>query len=720
MKKITFLAAVLFATTTVLAQYSFKAIIKSKEGNEPLPGTTIFINGVNKSATADSTGLVILTDIAAGSYSFVFTHIGFKRKEIEFSTSLFSDELVTITMESEKKDLGEIIVQTTRSGHNLSEVPTRIEAISPDELDEKGTMKPGDIRMLLNESTGITTQQSSAVSGTANMRIQGLDGKYTQLLKDGMPLYSGFSGGLSILQIPPLDLQQVEYIKGSASTLYGAGAIAGLVNLITKTPGKKKELTFLINGNTGKGFDANSFYSEKWNKVGFTLFSAYNYNGPYDPAAIGFTAIPKTKRVTINPKIFFYFNKKNTARFGINTSFENRLGGDQQVVYGKADSIHQYFERNKTNRVSTQLNFTHIISEFSRIIFKNAVGIFERSLSIPGTNFKGGQISTFSEITYVHKKRTSEWIIGVNEWTEKFNPQSTTQLTYQLATAGIFGQHTLKANSWLSIESGLRLDKSNPLTKENVTGLFILPRVNALLKFNTLLSSRIGGGLGYKMPTPFIDDAEKIAYQNIPAIDFSAIRAEKSYGLNADINFRKQLESVKISVNQFFFYTKLNNPVFLQNTAFLNANGYTDTKGAETNFKVSIDELSIYAGYTFTDTRQHFKGHNKWQPLSAKHRVNFDLTYEIENRFRFGLESFYTGRQLLPDGSTGQAFITFGMLVQKMWKQIDLFINAENLTDRRQSRWDKIFTGTLSQPVFKDIYAPLDGLIINAGIKIKL
>jgi outer membrane receptor for ferrienterochelin and colicins len=719
MKKLFLFVVALFIADILSAQYSFKAIIKSEEANEPLPGTTVFIKGGNKFTVADSTGLVIIKDIAAGRYSFVFTHIGFKKKEIEYSTSVFSDKPVTITMESDKEQLGEIVIQTTRSGHNLSEVPTRIEVIAPDELDEKGTMKPGDIRMLLNESTGITTQQTSAVSGTANIRIQGLDGRYTQLLKDGMPLYTGFSAGLSILQIPPLDLQQVEYIKGSASTLYGAGAIAGLVNLITKTPGKKKELNFLINGNTGKGFDTNGFYSEKWNKAGLTIFGSYNYNGPYDPAGIGFTAIPTIKRVTINPKIFFYFNKKTTAWFGVNTSFENRFGGDQQVVNGKADSIHQYFELNKTNRVSTQFNLTHIINEFSRINIKNAVGIFERSLSIPGTNFNGEQISTFSEINYAYKKRKSEWIIGMNEWTEKFTPQSTTQLTYQLTTIGIFGQHTFKANNWFSIESGLRLDKSNPSTKEKLNGSFILPRINALFKFNNFLSSRIGGGLGYKMPTPFIDDAEKIAYQHIRNIDFAKLSAEKSFGTNADINFRKQFDQIKISINQFFFYTKLNKPVLLVNNDFVNASGYTDTKGAETNFKITVNEVSMYVGYTYTDTRQHYNGHNNWQPLSARNRINFDLTYEIENSFRFGAESFYTGRQLLSNGNTGKAYITFGLLVQKMWKRFDLFINVENLTDIRQTRWGNIYTGSVTNPEFNDIYTPLEGIIINTGIKIK-
>lgn len=130
-----------------------------------------------------------------------------------------------------------MIVTTTRTSRTITNEPTRTEIISGEELAEKANMKPGDIRMMLTESTGIQTQQTSATSFNAGIRIQGLDGRYTQLLRDGYPLYAGFSGGLSILQIAPLDLRQVEVIKGSASTLYGGGAIAGLVNLVSKTPG---------------------------------------------------------------------------------------------------------------------------------------------------------------------------------------------------------------------------------------------------------------------------------------------------------------------------------------------------------------------------------------------------------------------------------------------------------------------------------------------------
>jgi iron complex outermembrane receptor protein len=589
-----------------------------------------------------------------------------------------------------------------------------------EELDEKGTMKPGDIKMLLTETTGISTQQTSAVSGTANFRIQGLDGRYTQLLKDGMPLYNGFSGGLSIMQIPPLDLQQVEMIKGSSSTLYGGGAIAGLVNLISKTPQEKRELDFLLNANSAKGFDVSNFYSQKWKNIGATIFSAYNFNAPYDPANIGLTAIPKTNRFTVNPKMFLYFNKKTSAWFGVNTTYEDRYGGDMNVVEGKADSIHQYFERNKTFRLSTQLSFTHQINDNTKINFKNSIGFFDRKLFMPGYNFDGREVSSFSEFNYVHTQKRTEWIAGLNEWTDNFTPLDTTTLQYHLTTIGAFVQNTFNASKWFSLETGLRIDHNSPATKNNSNGLFVLPRLNALLKFNQHFTSRIGGGLGYKMPTPFTDEAEEQGYKDILPINFQNVEAEKSYGLNADINFRTHVDEFSINMNQLFFYTYVKNPIELQENNFVNINGYVDTKGTETNLRIGWNDLTFYLGYTFADVNEHINKQTLWQPLSPKHRLNADLTYEVEDKLRIGLESYYTSEQLLTDGSTGRSYLIFGLLIQKMWDHFSIYINGENLTDQRQTRWEMINAGTITNPAFKDIYAPLDGVVVNGGIKINL
>ena len=146
------------------------------------------------------------------------------------------DTLQIKLSQKEETELDEVVIQSTRTNRTIKNTPTRIETIDGEELDEKGNMNPANVSMVLHESTGLQVQQTSATSGNASIRVQGLDGRYTQLLKDGYPNFGNFASGLSILEIPPLDLKQVEVIKGPASTLYGGGAIAGVVNFISKTP----------------------------------------------------------------------------------------------------------------------------------------------------------------------------------------------------------------------------------------------------------------------------------------------------------------------------------------------------------------------------------------------------------------------------------------------------------------------------------------------------
>src|SRR5687768_7196896 len=349
------------------------------------------------------------------------------------------------TTKTEEHELEEVVISSTRSTRTIQNIPTRVEFIGGEELEEKGNMKPGDIRMLLNESTGIQTQQTSPTSANASIRIQGLDGRYTQILKDGFPLYAGFSGGLGLLQTPPLDLKQVEVIKGSSSTLYGGGAIAGLVNLISKTPKEERELKFLINGTSAKGLDLSGFYGKKFGNVGLTVFASRNSNEAYDPADIDLTAIPKFERYVVNPKLFVDFNERTSLDIGINFTTEDRIGGDIKYIEGDADAVHRYFESNKSKRYSTQLSFSHKLNSNSSVNIKNSFNYFDRLIEIPDYVFDGIQNSSFTEINYATQSVRSEWIAGVNAWTDDFSEERIANdplRDYRQTTLGAFLQNT--------------------------------------------------------------------------------------------------------------------------------------------------------------------------------------------------------------------------------------------------------------------------------------
>ncbi|HYE54172.1 MAG TPA: TonB-dependent receptor plug domain-containing protein, partial [Chitinophagaceae bacterium] len=331
MKKILFLSIVVLCAFTTYAQHTIRLSIKSSEERSPLAGATATIAILNKTTVADSLGIAKFEDIAEGTYKIRVSFVGLEEQEITIQVPQPDSAITEVLLDESEEHEEEVVVRATRISRTIANIPTRVEVISGEELTEKGNMKPGDIRMLLNESTGIQTQQTSATSFNAGIRIQGLEGRYTQILRDGYPLYSGFAGGLSILQIAPLDLRQVEVIKGAASTLYGGGAIAGLVNLVSKTPGKDRELSFLANGTTAGGLDLSGFYSQRYGNAGLTLFASRNSNIAFDPADIGLTAIPKFERYTINPRLFLY-GKNTTADVGITYITEDRTGGSMNYI----------------------------------------------------------------------------------------------------------------------------------------------------------------------------------------------------------------------------------------------------------------------------------------------------------------------------------------------------------------------------------------------------
>jgi len=585
-------------------------------------------------------------------------------------------------------------------------------------------MKPGDIRMILSESTGIQTQQTSATSANASIRIQGLDGRYTQILKDGFPLYSGYSGGLGLLQTPPLDLKQVEVIKGSASTLYGGGAIAGLVNLISKTPTTEPELRFMLNGTSAGGLDLNGFYGQRFNKLGLTIFGARNNNVAYDPSDLGLSAIPQFSRYTLNPRLFFYPSEKTQVNFGLNIVVENRLGGDIHYISGERDRDLSYYERNKTQRLSTQFSLNHRLSTTGQINFKNSISYFNRRLTIPQYAFAGKQISTFSEGNYTTEREKTEWVTGFNVWTENFQEEalSTNPLrNYQQTTLGLFVQNSWKAKDWLNIESGFRSDYVLNY------GFALLPRISALFKIKPNFTSRLGGGLGYKAPTIFTEETERLQYRGILPVSPENNRLERSYGGNLDFTYRTAFaqEAISFTINHLFFYTLLNHPLTLfsaGNAAYqlLNIGGHMDTKGTETNIKIGYENFNLFLGYTFTDTKIHEKNFKTANPLTPKHRINAVLMYEAEDKWKLGLEAYYFGEQKLTDGTKGKPYIINGFMAEKLFKKFSIYANFENFLDVRQTKFDTIYSGNLFNPIFRDIYAPLDGFVVNGGIKLKI
>ncbi len=622
---------------------------------------------------------------------------------------------------AQEEELEEIIVTSTRSRRSFEALPTRVEVLGGEEISEKANMKPGDIRMMLNESTGIHVQQTSATSFNSSIRIQGLEGKYTQLLRDGLPLYSGFSGGLSLLQIAPLDLRQVEVIKRANSTLYGGGAIAGLVNLVTQVPTDEPELSLLMNGTSADGLDASAFYSARSGDLGSTVFTSYNMSDGYDPADIGFSAIPKFERWTINPKLFVYGDDSELS-LGISAVKESRLGGDMQYIAGDRSQAF-YFEDSSTLRLSTQLAYSRLYESGNELVLRNSVSRFRRELLVPEFEFSGTQLSSFSELHLLGTSGSLDWVAGVNLWTEGFDQDTGTtpmRIDYEQHTIGVFAQGTQFLSENWSLEAGLRVDHDADY------GEFILPRISLLYTGIQNTAVRLGGGLGYKLPTPFSEEAQRLQFQGIQPLQVDSLAAERSAGVNADLNHSLQLsDSLSLDLNLLLFYTRVSDPLKLVEAGagqyvYRQPVPHLDTRGAEMNAVWRWEPFKFFLGYTRADVREHQQSETVEALLIPKDRVNMVFVYEREDDIRIGLEAYYYGRQALQSGAKSPDYWVFGLMTEKIVTDgFSFFLNFENFGDTRQTRDGAIFTGSQTNPEFLDIYAPLDGFVINGGVKIR-
>ena len=703
------------------AQRTFTAIIKDKETKEPLIGANCILKGTTIGSSADKNGKIILQNIPVGKQTLQFSYVGYQTVEKEFEFPLQDTSSINIYLEPDLT-LETVTVYSTRTNNRIEEIPTRIEVLGNEEVIEETAINPGNISKLLSETSGIQVQHTSAISGNVSFRIQGLPGKYTQLLQDGFPMYGGFSSGLSLLQIPPLDLQQVEIIKGSASTLYGSDAIAGIVNLISKKPKTKPEFSVLLNQTHKGARDISTFYTGKNEKFGITLLAGFNTQTAKDVNRNGFTDIPQYNRAVISPKIFYDFNENNHLTVGLSGVLEDRMGGDIIAINDEPNGIHSFFGENKTKRINGNLKYENINQSGNIFTMKTSVGNFDRKLKTNVNSFNGVQNTVFTELSYYVKTDKHKWVNGLNYYLDDFQQSQPTDnlLTYSYQTIGLFSQDNWQITKKLFLEPGIRYDHNFKY------GGYFLPRLAVMYHFTDKFFTRLSGGLGYKLPTPFTDEAERTRYQRV--IMPSNLQVEKSNGLNLDFNYKTPLfDELFLSINQAFFITQINNPIVantdsLQNQIVYNqnANGNILSSGLNTNIRLSLDELILYIDYTYLDAQKTYDNNNQLE-LTPQNRLTTTLAYEDEDDgWKAGLEAFYFGNQYLENGNKTPDYWLLGASAKKTFGHITIALNIENILDIRQTRYENIVSGPINNPVFSELYAPLDGIVGNIVLKFDL
>ncbi len=681
----------------------------------PLPGASVRVEGTQLGVATDASGRAAVPGVPAGAQTIVVSYVGYETARLARTFPLADTTAIVVALEEHEESLDELVVGATRTSRTIADTPTRVEVIAGEEIEEKINMDPSGLTMLLSESPGITVQQTSAVSANVTFSIQGLGGRYTQLLRDGFPLYGGFAGGLSLLQVPPLDLAAIEVIKGPASTLYGGDAIAGIVNLVPKRPSETPEQTLLLNATSAGGMDVGGYYARRGAKTGVTVLASGHLQRPYDAEDDGFTNLPATRRVTLSPTVYRY--GAGTLEAGLTAMAETRAGGSVTAVADDADG---FVERNTSQRLTARVGYDRPVGGDLLVRLRTSGSLFHREIEVPGFRFAGDQRASYSEVSLRRTRQALALVGGADLRTDAFEVHAhSAPLGYTHAVAGGFAQATWDATPAVSLEGGLRVDATN------AHGAFVLPKVSALLRVSPLVSVRAGGGLGYKLPTVFIEEAEGEAFRGVQPLA-PDVEVETSAGGTLDLNARGVVaDKMAFSFNANLFWTRLQHPLIAEAgpqdaLIVVNAEGAATTRGVETSGRLDLEPVKLFVGYVLLDAQRDVGGRSERLPLTARHRTYSVLVWEKHGQFRLGLEAYYTGPQRLSSGGNAPGYWIAGVMGEKRFGQFSVFLNLENITDTRQSRTAPIVTGSPAAPAFAEIWGPTDGFVANGGVKVRL
>ena len=299
--------------------------VQVRAAQKPIEDAEVVVAGASHRTDASGTTTVVT---AAGNVDITVVKPGFAPVTTSVQVGAGATQEVIVELQPQPSlEESVTVVASTRTDKRLEDQPMRVEVLAREEIEEKMLMTPGDIVMMLNEMGGMRVQTTSPSLGAASVRIQGMRGRYTRVLSDGLPLF-GEVGGLGLLQIPPMDLGQVEVIKGVASALYGAGAMGGVVNLLSRRPGAEPEEEFLLNRSTRGATDAVTFLSRSFARGwSGSLLGGGHWQETNDVNDDAWADLPGYARGVVRPRVFWDGGGGRTFFATTGFTYEDRNGG---------------------------------------------------------------------------------------------------------------------------------------------------------------------------------------------------------------------------------------------------------------------------------------------------------------------------------------------------------------------------------------------------------
>ncbi len=666
------------------------------------------VQGGRVRARTDSAGLARLL-LVAGPRQLLVRKVGFAPETLLVVVRADGDTMVEVSLREQPLELEPVIVSATRTEGRVEEEPTRVEVIAHEEVEEKSAMAPAAIAPLLGESNGTRVQTTSAALGAASIRIQGMRGRYTQVLSDGLPLYGATTAGLGLLQIPPVDLDHVEVIKGVASALYGGSALGGVVDLISRRP--VDETDALLNQTSRAGTDAILWTSRRLGGgLAYSLLASANGQRSQDLNGDGWADLAAYERGVIRPRLYWSDQQGRSVFITTGATVEDREGGTLAASAYPVSLRTQRYDLGGVGRLPMlSAGVLTLRASTTTELLRHRYG---------GSVQRDRHATAFGEAALTSTLGRHVSVAGLAWQYDAYKAKDVAGFDYEYATPGVFLQDTYRASEHLALTGSARLDHHSRY------GTFLSPRISLLVRPSAGWSARLSAGSGYYAPTPFTEETEPIGLGQVRPL--GSIKAERARSASADVGGTVG----PFEMHGTLFGSLIDNAVALTGPdstgrlTFVNLGGPTRTYGTEVLVRYRYRDFQADATYSFTRATEVDPGTGLRRdvPLTPRHQAGLDFLIELEDT-RFGLEGFYTGPQSLendPYRTRSRPYVLVGLLAQHRFGPVLVFANGENLFDIRQTRYDPLLLTTPGPGGRRttDVWAPLEGRVLNVGVRL--
>jgi len=633
---------ILLFFTCLLSGYSLSAqtTIKGKVTSDgiPLHYANVLLSKTQLGASTDANGLFTIENISDGTYEIQVSFTGFRSQRKTITIHNATPAVVHFDLK-ENQSLDEVVVTGTLKAVNRLESPVPVEVYKPTFFKKNPT---SNIFEALQNVNGVRPQLNCNVCNTGDIHINGLEGPYTLVLIDGMPIVSGLSTVYGLSGIPNSLLERVEVVKGPASSLYGSEAVGGLINIITKSPKNAPVFSADAFGtswgelNTDLGFKSNIGKSVSF----LTGVNYFNYSNPIDKNNDNFTDVTLQDRVSVFQK--WNFNRKSNKLFSIagRYFYEDRWGGEMQweKKYRGGDEV--YGESIYTKRWELIGAYELPVSE--KMLLSLSYTDHDQNSVYGNSPFMAIQRIGFGQLTWDKKIKNHDLLFGTAVRYQLYNDNTPATTTAdETWIPSLFVQDEISFAKKHSVLLGARYDYNSN------HGSIFTPRFAYKWKVDDTNIIRLNAGTGFRIVNLFTEEHAALTGSRDVIVE-GALKPERSYNVN--LNYLKKFyvgDGNFIGLETSAWYTYFTNSIIPDydtnpnQIIYKNLDGHAITKGISANIDMVFNNgIKVILGATYMDVNKTENGVTTRQMLTERFSGTWAISYKIPKLY---LDIDYTG-----------------------------------------------------------------------------